>query len=97
MSVPLEHILGWCWFSSRGKHIGIIVSYSPIEEKLKAYIGTHLGMGEKLDGLFIANHGAKFPVTEAISIIKQKGNYNLSTDYKDVLIRTFNLDMENEK
>ena len=61
-------IKGSVWFTSiNGPIIGIILVDTGYEEK--AYIGTGLGIDEKLDEIGISKYGAKFPLKQAKQII----------------------------
>jgi hypothetical protein len=78
MSYQTEQILGWCWFSDRKGTIGIVCCQSHKEKRysLKGYIATVTGASKGIDALYVANCGAKFPASDAISLIKKTGEIN---------------------
>lgn len=71
----MKHIIGHAWFTGKNT-IGIIVIFSTEYGEFKSYIGNGIGKDEEEDLQEIANYGSKFPLKEALSIIKEKGNIN---------------------
>jgi len=67
----MNTIEGIAWFTGRST-IGIVQISNSSKEK-KAYIASVNGLNEKLDAVFIAQNGVKFPIDEAISIIEKRG------------------------
>lgn len=76
-------IVGSVWF---GGEVGIILSVSDYAKtgetgfKLRAHIGKlsgHKSFNEAQDSVMIRDTGSKFPVEEAISLIRRHGDYTI--------------------
>lgn len=83
MSVQLDEIIGWTWFTPKGDStFGVVIIQNFVGER-KAYIGYIYvkEQEEQLDAVHIANTGAKFPIEEAISLLKKQGHRNLKCKY----------------
>ena len=95
MSVQLNQILGYTFFTDTKSTFAIVLIESMgvgiRKENLKAYIGNCAGGDEKTDIYHVANNGARFPVQEAISILKKSGNYNTSFEDREFLKLIFDL------
>jgi len=61
-------VLGTRWFSSMKGHFGIVVANNGRENK--AYLGISHGESEQTDIKSILQYGAKFPVEQALELIK---------------------------
>jgi len=79
-----KHI-GHVWFNGRS-NIGIVLGHDPIQNKLKAWITTVVGMDEEDDIQHIMEWGSKFPVQEAITLIRKHGTMKISQEEMAELI-----------
>lgn len=70
--------LGRVWFTGR-EQIGIALIEDVITGEAKAYIRPTLGINEEDDFISIMEYGTKFPVKEAISIIRSRGQFGYIT------------------
>lgn len=75
----MKHIVGVAWFSSRAT-VGIVI-YTNQMGTHKAVIGVANSEDEDVDILSIASFGAKFPLKEALSLIKDCGEIKDSKSY----------------
>ena len=67
----MKHIIGYAWFTSR-QTVGIVVYRNQVGS-FKSVIGVARDMSEETDASDIADYGAKFPLKEALSLIKENG------------------------
>jgi hypothetical protein len=64
-----DKIIGWAYF----QHIVIVLKESDGDPSLRAYIGE-FGIGDTMQT--VCNYGYKFPIEEAVTIIKKQGEIN---------------------
>jgi hypothetical protein len=64
--------IGVVWFCGRS-NIGIVLGYDPIEKKPKAWITTASGFDLEDDIIHIMKWGSKFPIKQAIELVKDFG------------------------
>lgn len=63
---------GIVWFNGRA-NIGIVLGYDPVEQKAKAWITTVPGFDQEDDIIHIMQWGSKFPIKQAVELIKDFG------------------------
>lgn len=83
-------LIGHVWFNDRS-NVGIVLGYNAVENKLKAWITTAVGMDEDDDIKHIMEWGSAFPVEEAKTLIEKHGTMRMSP------VEIMNLILENEK
>lgn len=83
-------LIGHVWFNGRS-NVGIVLGYNAVENKLKAWITTAVGMDEDDDIKHIMEWGSAFPVEEAKTLIEKHGTMRMSP------VEIMNLILENEK
>ena len=69
----MKKITHVAWFTDTDCSIGIIIVENDNPEDSKALIGTVDGDNERKDLLYIAGHGAKFPLAAALITMKNQG------------------------
>lgn len=89
-----KHI-GHIWFTGRSQ-IGIVLCFDEITEKPKAYIHTFVGMDEEDDIKHIKEHGMKFPVLEATTIIGERGTV-VDIDIYNKIVDQITVESEEEE
>jgi len=76
MEYNKTRVVGWVWFTSAHEHsTGIVVTQNSIQE-MKARIAPALKHGEEKDIEYIALFGGKFPLEQAIEVIRKVGMTN---------------------
>lgn len=65
-------VIGTAWFTGR-ECIGIVLVYDTITKKPKAWIKKAYGYDIESDIQIIRKYGTKFPVEEAVSLVKKIG------------------------
>lgn len=83
-------LIGHVWFNGRS-NVGIVLGYNAVENKLKAWITTAVGMDEDDDIQHIMDWGSSFPIEEAKTLIEKHGTMRMSP------VEIMNLILENEK
>jgi len=75
----MSNRIGYAWFTC-GSTVGIVLAHDATTDKLKAWIKGVSGTSKEDDLKDIHENGAKFPVQEAISIINNKGEWDLKME-----------------
>jgi len=79
----MSEILDAVWFMEMGhsRPIGIVLTKDEIDSSLQAYIGTGIGIDEKIDRIVISQTGAKFPLKAAAIFFLRVGVIDESRDH----------------
>lgn len=87
--------IGHVWFNGR-ESLGIILVKDEFSPKLKSYFGTVSGNNQEEDLERLYQTGTKFPVKEAISIIKEYGKIEVPSEVfeKYIIINSFDEDIK---
>lgn len=89
VSTSSGKVIGVTWFTAR-HCVGLVVYYDTLTKEVKAYIGPGDKLGLIGDIRAIRDHGAKFPVVEAITITESLGDILIGKgEWKEIVKDTW--------
>lgn len=78
--------VGYVWYTSI-ETVGIALTYDTIERKMKGRILPVSGLDEQMDLKTVLEWGARFPVIEAMSLIKKHGTLLIPREELEDIIK----------